>query len=317
MWSISVYITTTLSLTVRYMATIPFVAVLRRPIAGTYCLSNRDGDFLVPVGGHDDVEEIPLSGPIALFRLLAQTEPSAEGIVRFADEYGWLGSERLPGGGFELVELVQEPKHSSQGERRQPSGDLEVGQSKHYMRRISRRQADPRIFASSERLDLWREEIARLNDLVSLWQLIKDEKNQKLKSRVKWDGRDSVFYSDRALITSRHDGPKIFEEVRKGRVTGAAFYHLVNEVNRSLAKINPILTLEKGSPRLKYVAHFVYATVWLEFAKAIEGNLEFKACSVCGTLFESNSVRSDRVYCSKKCNMTAYRRNKRKKEAKK
>lgn len=314
MWSLLIYIAVTRLQSGRIMATIPFVAVLRRPVAGTYSLSNSDGDFLVPVGGRDEVEELSLSGPIALFRLLAQTEPTPAGIVRFADEYGWLGSERAPGGGYELVELTQEPRHSDGRKHRQQSSALEAGETKLYRKP----QADPeRIFATAERLDLWKAEIARLDDLVGLWQLITDKKNQRLKSYIEWDIRDGVFYYDKTLITSRHNDPKTFEEVRTGRVIGAARNHLVNEIDQSLAKINPTLTLENGRPCLKYVAHLVYATVWFQFARAIEGNLEFKACSVCGTLFEANSVRSDRVYCSKKCNMTAYRRNKRKKEAKK
>ena len=302
------------------MATISFVAALKRPVAGTFTLSNMDGDFLAPVDGKDDVDEISLSGPISLFRFLARTEPTPAGIVGFANQFGWLGSERIPESGFELVELAQGPQDHHAKKRGQQSGDLETDQTMFV--RTGRAESE-RLFVVAERLDLWKEEIFRLYDLVTLWELIKTEKNQKLKSRIKWDEKNSIFYQndtfyrDGIRITSRYEDPRIFEDVRKGLVISAAKSHLIGEINRSLTQISPSLTLEKGRPRVKYVAHLVYPTVWFQFARAIEGNLEFKECVVCGTLFDSNSVRSDKVYCSKKCNMKAHRRRNRKREAKK
>jgi hypothetical protein len=80
-----------------------------------------------------------------------------------------------------------------------------------------------------------------------------------------------------------------------------------------------------ASPQLRYderttrqvfqiVPKTLLAAMWFQFAQAVEGNRDYRACKECGAWFEVGTKRGafnkNRLFCSDKCKSKDYRRRK-------
>jgi hypothetical protein len=75
------------------------------------------------------------------------------------------------------------------------------------------------------------------------------------------------------------------------------------------------VTLRPGNDRplsLQLVSDTLLAALWLQFAQAIHGNKDYRACGACGRFFELDPAvaRTNRLYCSDACRSKAYRTRK-------
>jgi hypothetical protein len=59
---------------------------------------------------------------------------------------------------------------------------------------------------------------------------------------------------------------------------------------------------------LRIVPQSLVSALWIQLAKAIEGDRKYRECDVCGTWFEvSGDRRADARFCSNACRFKAYR----------
>ena len=108
---------------------------------------------------------------------------------------------------------------------------------------------------------------------------------------------------------------------QKSTVTGD-FSRIIREVRRSFAidvkpsgppvalflKIDPV----SASPKLCIRPVTFQEALWAQLVRAIDGNLNLRACVQCRKWFtlEAGRGRSDKEYCSNACRMRAYRKRK-------
>jgi len=129
-------------------------------------------------------------------------------------------------------------------------------------------------------------------------------------------GRDISLWFGNIRRMRRH-----VELWRKSTVTGD-FSRIIREVRRSFAidvkpsgppvalflKIDPV----SASPKLCIRPVTFQEALWAQLVRAIDGNLNLRACVQCRKWFtlEAGRGRSDKEYCSNACRMRAYRKRK-------
>ena len=301
----------------------PFAALLRVPEDG---FSWRDGLVAIDVGR--DEKNIPgrwLIGsdslytrqysPLAvssLHRRFARNEPTAESILAFANEYGFLGHPSWLG----------DPDASVQA--------MLVGES----------------------LGFWQKEVGRMARLMALWEVVKRGNSRDLSQLVEWTRQDrsqlvrlylavvdGKVHPDLALrmrqgreefwdyfrqnedlvgpttycemIVLAHEeisgGTELLERWRYGDPVEPARYFVHREVNRRLrGHVSPaVLPFRKGEIRL--FPDCLLSSLYTQFLLELSGRSRpaiVCARHGCGRYFEPAHGRQR--YCDKRCQQLAY-----------
>jgi hypothetical protein len=230
------------------------------------------------------------SDETGLFRTLAATEPTPDGIRAFARRYGLLGeapwqiilSTRGLTGGAPLKEGLGEPLLS------------------------------------------WKRAISQMHAAVSIWDMARSEDVEGLRRRLRWSN-DSISYDtdpDNEMLAERgwfspSDSSAFLEHVQRGNLTGPALYlveKLVNDHLKDRTSARLQWEAELGRPRLHLVPGNLLGALWLQFAQAVHSEKAYRVCPQCGKWFEAQRdawhARSDRRFCSQACRSKAYRTRK-------
>ena len=235
---------------------------------------------------------IGISQP-ALFRHFSDLEGTEDAVNRFANERGLLG-------GSSSV-MVAIPKENV------PNEDT---------------------ISHAESLNGWRAAIHEMNETITIWDWVCERDVGSLGNHIAWnDGPDGTFVSYYGEPINGKDRPSI-----KGG------YYLIAHASAgdtiaSFADgdlIAPAATLVRGrvNAHLKEGAHsYLYqadnelsfslgakpagllATLWLQFAQAIQHDLRFRRCDHCGKWFDYKPGRGryPRQYCSQAHKMASHR----------
>jgi len=189
-----------------------------------------------------------------LFRLFATTEPSEEGIVQFAEQYGLLG-----------VGLPIEKK----------DGGIAYG----------------------EPLHLWQYEIKKMMEATEVYFHAKEHDEDWLSEHVQQSSLDT----DNLVLLGHHFTFQLIEEA------------LVLYSVTPLPVWSPYLPLEKPQVELKFQPKNLLAAMWLQFAQAVAGDVQYKHCKHCEKWLEISTgrqgKRSDAVFCSDKCRVKQHQGN--------
>lgn len=223
----------------------------------------------------------PLKEGSALFRVLAETEPTMEAVAAFASEYGRLGvaQQILPNG--------------RGGEGRQ-----------------------------GEALGEWKAEILEIRETVEVWDAV--TKNRRLDRWIQLEPRGgqafkrACFRSDRrhAVIAGEKARPQLWEYLLdkkpKDALRLAGLFHIQEAINQKLREHAPgrlLYNPEAGRLELHLAPRNLLGAIWLQFARAVEGNKEYRRCRVCSKWFavSPGGKRRQAVYCSTRCRVKAYR----------
>ena len=240
----------------------------------------------------------PLKDFPALFRTLADVDTGKqEAILSFANRFGYLG--------------VPRPCHI-QGS---PQTALSV---------------------SGETHEEWIGQVEYLRRGLAIWDLLKAGDKLGLARCIRWRerqyGPEGLVLNEGGWIYDSHPElpvgkpmphPGRTEELiepvadlfQDGDVTMPALFLVQRWINKHLkAKVNPHLlyNLDTGQQVLQVVPLTLLSATWLQFAQAIAGNREQRACKECGAWFEVSS-RDDgrtarRLFCSDACKSRDYRR---------
>ena len=256
--------------------------------------------FLVPrcpteLGGvkraYEPLQEVP-----PLLRTFVRIEPSRASILRFANQFGWLGSSSrfIPAkvGGVDYL----------------------IGES----------------------FDHWRQLIGTLRDLVRLFDLCVREDEKELARHIVWSSEWVVSYRSQPLPSPdfkdwqsfrkrvasifpnplrKHVSPPVPDEWRKrvppGDVVLPAWVYLQREVNHELRGTQlPSLRWNKRTRRLELcmVPPRLKNLLWLQLAEWTSGRITYHECPVCGRWIRvGTGCRSNRQYCSSACRTKALR----------
>jgi hypothetical protein len=237
----------------------------------------------------------PLSSS-GLFRVFADTEPSRDGIKSFADRFGPLGPDIA---------------------RQIPLTD--------------QRNAVGVPLGTGEPLDAWRDEILTMRYAIDIWEAARTGDVARLERVIKWkpdgsgvqiaghpgvpDGQlpDAPARVERSWIASTHLGDDVLGRFVPGDLVKPALHYLQRKINEKLER--------RASPRLLWDADrerlglYIMPTglvgaLWLQFARAVERDSQFRQCAECGIWFElaPGTARADKLYCSTPCRTKAYRK---------
>ncbi len=248
----------------------------------------------------------PLREDTALFRQFAATSPTKAEILKFAGIYGMLG---FP----EKVSV------------RRPSTEPDSGRAE----------------SGVEPIDFWTEEILMMRSLVGLWRRAKGKEEEgelpydqiaQLISRIVWNqdapgdtrgffnlfvgfNRENQMFHNRLSRVPGIEWPEL-PPIRAGNYApiGKSSMHCIHFfVNDRLDKYSSQRLLfadaEERESRLFLVPNSLIGAIWLQFAKAVDGNRNYRACEQCGTWFEVSpqTARSHKKYCSSACRVKQFR----------
>ena len=203
-----------------------------------------------------------------LFQQFAKLEPTEPEILSFANRYGLLG----------ISEWVS---HQGSGK---PTTD-------------------------GERLDIWLQEIPTMQRLVDLWGLIRSESGDLKKF---FTFKEDCIHFNYVSKFKRYgevvvwkDHPA-FEELRND-VMGTAWHLLGTSINEKLNTYHVTARLMRDRRVDREMTLFInpsslISALWLQFARAVEGNRQYTVCEFCHMPFEvgrsAGGKRTDAKFCS-------------------
>jgi hypothetical protein len=243
-----------------------------------------------------------------LFRTFAETPPTEQGILTFANQYGGLGARCAA-----AVNVPAEP-------------GLEVG-------------------IEGEPLGWWLWQLAWMRQAVRLWDAAHANDREALARLVRRKvDPDRVLYTappevppgvchppgearEDLVIASTRSRRELLADLLKPRpgapskpgklkrldLSGAAQAYLNRLINSRLrGKASPMLLLDPdgGETRLRWVPHNLLGCLWLQLAETVHAGRDQWECSVCKKWFEAKrrDHRPDaRHFCGTACRSLAYR----------
>jgi hypothetical protein len=251
-----------------------------------------------PVGtaGWRVMQYQPLAAFSGLFRVFADTEPSRDGIKGFADRFGPLG------------------------------GDIEKPIPLHHQART------PGVpLGTGEPLSAWSDEILTMRYAIDIWEAARTGDVARLERVINWkpDGSgveiaghpgvprgqlpEAPARVERAWIAGTHLGDDVLGRFVPGDLVKPALHYLQSKINEKLkGRASPRLLWDANRERLGlYIMPAgLVGALWLQFARAVERDSQFRQCAECGIWFElaRGTARADKLYCSTPCRTRAYRR---------
>jgi hypothetical protein len=251
-----------------------------------------------PIGaaGFRVLQYQPLAAFPGLFRVFADAEPSRKGVKAFADRFGLLGGN--------LAEQI--PLNDQRNARGVPLG-------------------------TGESLAAWRDEILMMRLAIDVWEAARHGDVERLERVIFWkeDGSGVEILShpdlahgqvpdpparvERALIAGTHLDEDVLGRFVRGDLVKPALHYVQSTINRQLeGRASPRLVWDANRERLGLyiVPDGLVGALWLQFARAVERDRQFRQCAECGIWFElaPGTARADKLYCSTPCRTKAYRK---------
>lgn len=240
-----------------------------------------DTQFLVPI---DDsaFEGVRTYNPVenkALFRVFADTDPTQDGVLKFANQFGLLGGSLIP---FTETD----------------SGKF------HWF-------SDP--------IENWQQEIAAMRPVIMLWDAIEGRDISTIREHLQWADKQTlntptpnVILHFGAIPLTRGPETRINVKLVPGQesenttLVAAAIQYIEHIVNKHL-KSSIKLATQDGQLRLRIEAGGLQDVLWLQCAQAISQRRIFRECRQCGTWFEPYSAKTKKAFCSTACRLKHYR----------
>ena len=227
----------------------------------------------------------PLSACTGLFRVLAQTAKTEEGVQSFADQFGLLGDQGI----------------SLRVRRSDQTASVMIG----------------------EPLDSWTREISELQAATEIWDLAERGEGTRLSKYYRRDPEDySVAYwrtgssdSEVKLILPNLGGHAVNSANEADDAVTVARLFVQMTINRHLeGRVASRLLWhhESDLPRLRVTPCCLSSALWLQLASAVDRRSAHRRCRACGSWFEvsPDAARRSRKYCTDSCRVKAHRRRK-------
>ncbi len=178
---------------------------------------------------------------------------------------------------------------------------------------------------SGEDIHVWISEVRLMNRLVRLWSQTTRQplRSGKFKHRFR-HGPEAVWYewetendSGAELVADSRSSPEILNELQKlfgaNGLDRVLLWYLQRAVNAKLSehRIHVAIFWDRDYEKLglTMVPRTLIGFLWLQFARAIQGDLRFRQCEDCRKWFEcgGSSSRADKRFCSGTCKARSHR----------
>jgi hypothetical protein len=178
-------------------------------------------------------------------------------------------------------------------------------------------QVDP-LGPPGEALGFWISSIRQLSHAVQLWTMVGEGDVRGLAQFIEWRSFGVQYNTGKPgfgsgwVATTKE--PELIERFQKGDLVGPAWYRLQRLINEHMAEnVSPRLLWDGAYSRLglHYVPHNLISALWLQLARAVDGERVFHRCDECRNLFEVQSpegARADKKYCGAACRARAWRK---------
>jgi len=281
------------------------------PGLGKFMHKTKSERFLVAVDSPKPPRSYSLFDQRALFTTFGETTPTEDGVLTFANRYGFLGRP--------CSCRIAEPDPL---------------------------KPDTWWPASGERFSDWIREIALMRHGVDLWTNVKrgpartraaqESLKKRLEPFIKWEkinvgtrshpieGRRVNYYGGeyfRSFVIADQRDRNRFAQLSDKELVRPAWLALLQIVTEQLKKFPLNGALEYTEPQEEWeenAARFVISNdsllgaMWMQFAEAIAKNLELRRCAECGAPFSEDQKRADAKFCNTTCKMRYhYKRYKR------
>ena len=268
----------------------------------------------------------PLQNP-ALYQNFADTQPTKEGILQFANKHGLL-----------LRDLHYYAPH--------PDG-WPVPDTWDFEHTLLHPEVDAgkgtRPFVYGESLYEWQVMILEMRQVIELWDMVRKGKRDTLSSHIRWQRPNEVFYDSHPDLSPQifsgfntllnenekeiflhtrewiaaptlEDWP-LLDRIQKGDCIQAAIFYIRRRIRAHLGQdiLHDILP-HPHQPHQSDVGLrplTLKSALWLQFAYAVAENRNYRRCLECATWFEVAESRHNRFYCeTSACRNKAYRNRK-------
>jgi len=206
-------------------------------------------------------------------------QATEEGILAFTKQYGWLGVEERV-----FLDGQKRPDESIRGER-----------FERWVRELKDMQ---------ETLTIWDDIQAGHVDAYRHWQIVRGENRDGYTGQVREKSR---------VIFQQHGRHMDFDPSMTYKQTASAPLFKVQEtINEHLetSTVNRLIYAPQDDRLLlRIIPKSLLGALWLQLAKGIEGDIEYRQCHECGKWFEISleAYRKSRLFCSNACRSKAYR----------
>jgi hypothetical protein len=108
-------------------------------------------------------------------------------------------------------------------------------------------------------------------------------------------------------------GDEVLDRFVRGDLVKPALHYVQTTINKQLqGRASPRLLWDTNRERLGLyiVPEGLVGALWLQFARTVERDSQFRQCAECAIWFElaPGTARSDKLYCSTPCRTKAYRK---------
>lgn len=214
----------------------------------------------------------------ALYQIFANTDPTPEGIVKFANNYGLLGEKIF------ALNTNEGPLNSAERLGLWIKEINDIREAFRFWEKIN--ASDTKGLSQNIRWNNSRDDVSFVND--NGGYLIAHSESLKTMPFVY---PDIIFPAKLHLL-------RVINEHLKGRVSPRLYF------NR-----------DYRNQDLYFVPDNLIGALWLQFAQAVEGNKEYFHCKQCGLVFEidpDTGFRTNKRYCSASCRNKALRKRQQK-----
>jgi hypothetical protein len=249
-----------------------------------------------------------------LFLTFADTPPTAEGIVQFANRYGPLGFPAR-------ITVVAQETSDYEASIFYPNETLQ--EQKRLL--LNPHYGAPQM----EAIVAWKNEIVWMRHLTQLWQATQADW-KLLRRNIIWQG-DKIIHRwepteqrDEEESDPRSKGEAIWDDTvlrapdgsmffRRGELAGPALYFVMRAVNQRIGDaVHPQLcwSIERHRPELLYREEVgLLGAMYWEFAQALDKGWKYRQCPICRKSFQlaPGENRTNRLTCSNTCRTYLYR----------
>jgi hypothetical protein len=179
----------------------------------------------------------------------------------------------------------------------------------------------PDLAGFGEPLSLWQAEIRAFSEPHELWRMLIHGDASGLRRLITWSGTDGVRYNQGGgptgrWIAQRHINPDLLESFRPSDVIRPAWHqlqHLINERLKEYVRPRLLWDARRTHLSLYHVPKDLISAIWLQLARAVEGDKIYNQCQQCRNWFEVKSPdgsRSDKRFCGAACRARSWRTSK-------
>jgi hypothetical protein len=167
-----------------------------------------------------------------------------------------------------------------------------------------------------ERLEFWKASILAMKDLVGIWlTLTQKQSGGDLQKIIHWRDEGVTYQLNYkgGVIAARKINPELFQRFAPGDVTGPAWHLLQSELNEHLQRVSARMLWNHARTKLTLyqVPQDLMSEMWLQFARAVDGDREYAKCEGCHNWFEIASPdggRRDKQFCGSACRARHWRK---------